>query len=104
LPAHDLHAPQLIDFEVVAALRGLTLRGHLSATRAQDVLTDFADLPIECWAYDHAFRQRAFQLRDTVSAYDAAYVVLAEALGCAFVTRDRRLAKSSAHSAKIEVR
>jgi len=50
--------------------------GHLSAARAQDVLTDFDDLPIHRWPSVDGLRGRAFQLRDTISAYDAAYVAL----------------------------
>lgn len=103
LATEDLHAPSLIDFEVVAALRGLTLRGHLSATRAADLLTDFNDLPVQRWPSADALRRRAFQLRDNLSAYDAAYVALAEALACPLVTRDARLARSSGHSAHVEV-
>ena len=104
LAAEDLHAPHLVDFEVVSALRGLTLRGHLSATRAEDLLADFDDLPLQRWPSADALRRRAFQLRDNISAYDAAYVTLAEALDCPLVTRDGRLALSSGHSAQIEVR
>ncbi len=80
------------------------LAGHLSATRAEDLLTDFDDLPMQRWPSADALRRRAFQLRDNVSAYDAAYVALAEALDCPLVTRDGRLARSRGHSAQIEVR
>lgn len=104
LAVEDLHAPSLVDFEIVSALRGLTLSGQLSATRAQDLLTDFDDLPIQRWLSADALRRRAFQLRDNLSAYDAAYVVLAEALECPLLTRDARLARSTGHSARIEVR
>lgn len=104
LAADELHAPSLVDFEVVSAVRGLTLGGHLSPARAEDLLTDFDDLPVHRWASAHALRMRAFQLRNNVSAYDAAYVVLAEALDCPLVTRDGRLARSTGHSAQIEVR
>ncbi len=104
LATEDLHAPGLVDLEVVSALRGLTLRGQLSATRAGDLLTDFDDLPIQRWPSADALRRRGFQLRDNVSAYDAAYVALAEALDCPLVTRDGRLARSRGHSAQIEVR
>ncbi len=104
LATEELHAPGLVDVEVVSALRGLTLRGHLSATRAEDLLTDFDDLPMQRWPSADALRRRAFQLRDNVSAYDAAYVALAEALDCPLVTRDGRLARSRGHSAQIEVR
>lgn len=104
LSAEDLHAPSLVDFEVVSALRGLTLRGHLSPTRAQDLLTDFEDLPLQRWPSADALRRRAFHLRDNVSAYDAAYVTLAEALDCILVTRDGRLARSTGHAVRIQVR
>ncbi|WP_205684088.1 type II toxin-antitoxin system VapC family toxin [Cryobacterium aureum] len=84
-------------------LRGLTLAGHLSAARAQDLLADFDDLPIRRWASADPLRRRAFQLRDNVSAYDAAYVALAEALRCSLLSRDARLARSSGHTVRIEV-
>lgn len=103
LVTEDLHAPTLFDFEIVAALRGLTLGGHISVARAQDLLTDFDDLPIQRWPSAHALRRRTFQLRDNVSSYDAAYIALAEALDCPLLTRDVRLAKSSGHGAQIEV-
>lgn len=91
------------DYEIVSALRGLVLAGRLTDARAQDLLTDFEDLPIRRWASADALQRRAFQLRHNISAYDAAYVVLAEALGCTFLTRDARLARSSGHSVRIEV-
>jgi predicted nucleic acid-binding protein len=83
----ELHAPMLLDFEVVSALRGLTLGNRLSVARAEDVLTDYADLPVHRWEGGHALRRRAFQLRTNVSAYDAAYITLAEALNCPLITR-----------------
>jgi predicted nucleic acid-binding protein len=104
LAAEDLHAPSLVDFEIVSVLRRLTLAGHVSPARAHDVLTDFDDLPIQRWPFADALRRRAFQLRDNVTAYDAAYLALAEALDCPLLTRDARLAGSSGHGARIEVR
>lgn len=103
LAREEVHAPSLIDFEVVSAVRGLTLRGHLSASRAEDLLTDFNDLPLHRWPSADALRRRAFQLRDNISAYDAAYVALAEAIGCPLVTRDIRLARAAGHHARIDV-
>ena len=88
LTAEELHAPTLLDFEIVSALRGLTLSGQLSAARAQDALTDFDDLAIQRWPSGAALQLRAFSLRDNLTADDAAYVALAEALRCPFVTRD----------------
>lgn len=104
LASEELHAPNLLDFEIVSVLRGLTLAGHLSSDRAQDLLTDLDDLPIQRWPFADSLRRRAYGLRHDVSAHDAAYVVLAEALDCPLVTRDARLARSSGHSARIEVR
>ncbi len=104
LATEELHAPELLDFEFVAALRGLTLAKHLSPGRAVDALTDFEDLPIHRWKSGDALRRRAYSLRDNLTAYDAAYVALAEALECALVTRDARLAHSSGHSVSILVR
>ncbi len=103
LDTHELHAPTLIDSEVVSALRGLTLGRHLSAPRAADLLTDFDDLPLQRWQCADALRRRAFHLRDNLSAYDAMYVALAEGLACPLVTRDGRLARSRGHEAQIEV-
>lgn len=102
LSAEELHAPDLLDYEVVSVLRGLTLGGHISPARAQDLLTDFDDLLLQRWPAADAFRRRALQLRDNVSAYDAAYLVLAEALDCVLVTRDARLARSSGHTVTVE--
>jgi predicted nucleic acid-binding protein len=99
-----LHAPSLLDFEVVSALRGLTLGGRVSAARAHDTLSDFDALPIERWPSAPALRQRAFSLRENLVAYDAAYVALAEALQCPLLTRDARLARSHGHSVDIRVR
>lgn len=103
LVMQDLHAPMLLDYEVVAALRGLTTGGHLSLTRAQDALADFEDLQIQRWPAHDALRQRALDLRHNLSAYAAAYVALAEALECPLVTRDGPLARSSGHAAAIEL-
>lgn len=103
LREEELHAPSLLDFEVVSALRGLTLDGYLSPARAEDLLTDFEDLPIRRWPSADSLRRRAFALRDNLSAYDAAYVALAESLQCPLLTRDGRLARSGGHSARIEV-
>jgi predicted nucleic acid-binding protein len=104
LAAEELHAPMLLDFEVVSALRGLTFGGHLSAPRSHDAVADFDDLPIHRWPATSSFRLRAFSLRDNLTAHDAAYVVLAEALECPLVTRDARLGRSGGHGAQIRVR
>jgi predicted nucleic acid-binding protein len=103
IAGETLHAPYLIDYEVVSAVRGLLRGGHLSEPRARDVLSDFEELTVDRWPASDPLRRRALQLRHNLSAYDAAYVALAEALECALVTRDRRLARAIGHSARVEV-
>ncbi|MGH9063481.1 MAG: type II toxin-antitoxin system VapC family toxin [Acidimicrobiales bacterium] len=104
LASEELHAPGLLDFEFVSALRGLTLGGHLSVTRVEDALTDFDDLAIQRWPSSDGLRRRAFGLRNNLSAYLASYVALAEALDCPLLTRDSRLARSGGHTVQIQVR
>ncbi len=104
LAGDELHAPTLLDFELVSAVRGLALAGHLSAARAEDVLTDFDALPIQRWPSADALRRRTFQLRHNISTYDASYIALAESLECPLLTCDARLARSGGHAARIEVR
>jgi predicted nucleic acid-binding protein len=103
LDVEELNAPTVLDYEVVSSLRGLTRGGILSVARAEDLLTDFEDLPVRRWPFADALRRRVFKLRDSMSAYDAAYVALAEALDCPLVTRDARLARSGGHHAQIEI-
>lgn len=103
LAGEILHAPALLDYEVVSALRGLVLRRDLGADRAQDALADFGSLPLRRWPASGALRLRAWQLRDRISAHDAAYVTLAEALDCPLVTRDARLARALGGAAAVEV-
>ena len=103
LAGRDLHAPALLDYEVVSALRGLTLGAHLEPARASAALLDFDDLPSQRWHVAAPLRERAFALRDNLTAYDAAYVALAEALQCPLLTRDARLGRSRGHDAEIRV-
>lgn len=99
----ELHAPHLLDCEVVSALRGLVLGGHLSEPRAHDALTDFDDLPCRHWPLLAPLRRRTFALRHNLSTYDATYVALAEALECPLLTRDDRIATAAVRSARVEV-
>jgi len=98
----DLHAPHLIDVEVIHALRRLIAARELTEDRAADVRTDFADLAIVRYAH-HPLADRMWELRRNLTAYDAAFVALAEALGASLVTCDGRLARTSGHQARIEL-
>ncbi len=89
----DLHAPHLLDVEVASVLRRHSGRKWISAARAAAALADLEDLAVT--RYPHlSLLPRVWQLRANVSAYDAVYVALAEALGAAFVTADARLARA----------
>lgn len=97
----DLHAPHLIDVELIHALRRLVHRGELPGDRAQAARADFGDLAIV--RYSHvALADRMWELRDNVTAYDAAFVALSEALGVPLVTTDARLASAPGHNAEVE--
>lgn len=97
-----LHAPHLLDLEVTQVLRRLTLRGVISGHRADEAVRDLLDLRIT--RYPHVvLLPRIWQLRHNFSAYDAAYIVLAEKLRAPLVTRDARLASASGHAAPVEL-
>jgi predicted nucleic acid-binding protein len=97
-----LHAPHLLDLEVTQVLRRLVQQGVLPAHRADEALRDLLDLRINRYAH-FVLLPRIWQLRHNMSAYDAAYIVLAANLGAALLTRDGRLASASGHTAIIEL-
>lgn len=100
-PGESWHAPHLIDLEVTHALRRYCLAGDLRSARALEAIADLDALPMT--RYPHQpFLPRIWELRRAVTAYDAAYVALAEALDAPLLTRDRRLASSHGHRAAIE--
>jgi predicted nucleic acid-binding protein len=96
-----VHAPHLLDVEVVGALRKRVHRGELAVGRAEEALADFRDMRVR--RYPHRpFLSRMWQLRENVTASDAAYVALAGVLGMPLVTTDLRLA--NAPGLTIEIR
>jgi predicted nucleic acid-binding protein len=98
----SLHAPHLLDLEVAQVLRRLVREGAVSAHRAAQAIEDLLDLRIT--RYPHFFLlPRIWLLRHNLSAYDAAYVALAERLGARLITRDSRLALASGHTAPNEL-
>jgi predicted nucleic acid-binding protein len=98
----SLHAPHLIDVEVLAALRGLVLGNKLAEDRANDTRRDFASLHLVRYPIG-GLADRIWSLRSTMTAYDGCFVALAEALGCPLITCDTRLARASGHHADIEL-
>lgn len=95
LRAHQqLAAPDLVDVETTAVLRRRWLAGTISADRFEQAIDDLIDLPMTRFPTGGLMR-RAFELRANVTAYDACYVALAEALDWPFCTADARLAHAS---------
>jgi predicted nucleic acid-binding protein len=97
-----LHAPHLIDIEVAHVLRRYALAGDMSAQRGDEALEDLADLSLRRYPHE-VFLPRVWELRANLSAYDAIYVALAEALDAPLFTRDRRLAGAPGHRARVEL-
>ena len=94
-------APHLLDIEVLHGIRKRFARGLLTASRAREAVADFASLPIERYSHE-LLLHRIWELRKNITAYDASYVALAERLQAPLLTRDRALANSSGHTARIE--
>jgi predicted nucleic acid-binding protein len=98
----EFHVPHLADVEVTQGLRRLVRTGEVSPDRATDAIVDLADLDLH--RHPHIdLVMRAWKLRENVTAYDAMYIALAEALDAPIVTCDAPLAKSPGHRAPIEV-
>lgn len=101
----DLHAPHLLDVEVLSALRRLVASRDASAARADEAVTDLLDMPIERYPHDLLVR-RAWQLRRNLSSYDAVYLALAEALPegrVQLLTTDRRFARAARAHSEVDV-
>lgn len=98
--AEEAHAPSLIDVEFLSALRTLERRGTISAEAAEFALFDYHEMRLLRHPIGERLN-RMWILRRQISAYDAAYIALAEDLGVPLVTTDRRLARSAGHRATI---
>jgi len=98
----SLHAPHLLDIEVAQVLRRLVREGEVPANRADEAVRDLLDLRLT--RYPHfVLLPRVWQLSHNFSAYDAAYIGLAEKLRAPLITRDGRLAAALGHAAIIEL-
>ena len=101
-PRERLHAPHLLDIEVTQVLRRLVRQKEITLARADQALEDLSHLVLE--RHDHlSLVPRIWQLRDSLTAYDAAYVALAEALDAPLLTSDAKLAGAHGHRATIEL-
>jgi predicted nucleic acid-binding protein len=102
LQGQELSVPDLVDVEVVSVLRRRWLAKAINARRFAAAVDDLIALPADRYPV-LPFMPRAYELRANVSAYDAAYVALAEQLDCALVTGDRRLAAAPGPRCAITV-
>ena len=101
-PGETLHVPHLIDIEVAHVVRRAWLQGLVAEGRAEEALEDLAAWALIRYPHD-LFLPRIWSLRHNVTAYDAAYIALAETLEVPLLTCDAHLAASSAHNATIEI-
>lgn len=83
-------------------IRRYAAKGDIDAGRGRAALEDLADFPLRRYPHD-VLLPRVWELRSNLTAYDAVYVALAEALGAPLLTRDQRLVAAAGHRARIEL-
>jgi predicted nucleic acid-binding protein len=97
-----LHAPHLLDLEVAQVLRKQVAKGVVSDARGYAALQDFLQMPLLRYPHD-VLLPRVWELRKNLTAYDATYVALAEALELPLLTCDGNIAGASGHRARVDV-
>jgi predicted nucleic acid-binding protein len=101
-PLETLHAPYLLDVEVAQVVRRYAANGDIDDKRGRAALADLMDFPLRRYPHDFLL-PRVWDLRNNLTAYDAVYVALAEALDATLLTRDQRLAGAPGHHARVEL-
>ena len=101
-PHETLHAPHLLDVEIAQVIRRYAANGEIDSERGGAALDDLAVFPLHRYPHD-VLLPRVWELRNHLTAYDAVYVALAEALEAPLLTRDRRLAGAAGHHATVEL-
>lgn len=102
LRAGRLAAPHLMPVEVANVFRRAELAGDVSSDVAALGYSDLLDLPVDLYPFE-PFADRVWQLRKTITAYDAWYVALAEALDTTLATLDERLAAAPGPTCPFEI-
>ncbi len=101
-PGETLHAPFLVDVEVLQILRRYALTRQIDEARGREALTDLEEFAIERYPHD-SLLARAWELRENFTAYDAVYLALAETLGAVLVTCDGRLARAARSTSGVDI-
>ncbi len=91
---HEFQSPYLIEVEYLHVLRRLAYQGDITSPLARRAIEEFTELPITMYAHTPLF-ERMWQHRKQISAYDAAFLSLAESLEVPLITCDRKLARAS---------
>lgn len=94
LAGSDLAAPSLLLYETANIIRRHELAGLIGSDQARQAHGDLLDLPVEQWPYE-TVAGRAWELRSSLTSYDAGYVALAELIDATLVTLDRRIRRAS---------
>jgi predicted nucleic acid-binding protein len=102
LAAERVAVPHLIDAEVAHALRAQVRRRRLGAEQGGAAIARWTHLGVRRFGVT-GLLSRIWELRENLSAYDAAYIALAEALGCALVTADGRLSRAPGPTCAVTV-
>lgn len=101
-PDQSLHVPQLMDLEVLHALRRHILRGTISRKRGDEAFEDLTNIAFERYSHTQLIG-RIWELKDDLTVHEASYVALAEALDVPLITRDARLARAPGIRTGVEV-
>jgi predicted nucleic acid-binding protein len=97
-----LHGPELLPLEVTSVLRRFALAGQLSERGARTALEKMGTLPLTLHSH-LGLLPRIWELRDNLTAYDAAYAAVAEALGAQLLTSDARLSRAPGLRCRVEL-
>jgi predicted nucleic acid-binding protein len=98
----SIHALELIDAEVLSAIRGMAVGAKITISRAFQMLRTFAAMEIIRYSAE-PFLSRVLELYHTLTAYDALYVALAEKLRVPLLTRDAKYQRAAGHQADIHL-
>jgi predicted nucleic acid-binding protein len=101
-PGQTLHAPHLLDIAVAQVIGKYAARAEIDGARGRVALADLAAFRMQIYPHDFLL-PRTWELRNNITAYDAVYLALAEALDAVLLTRDHRLAGATGHHARVEL-